>query len=234
MRVRVLHHDHSLKSLCWFLVAEQLRHTWFRSILTWDNMIGTLISSSTTSSTSSPRWVRWLILCWDAYIHTNKYELRYVVLLMIAVINCPELKSLREREIMREIEEHVMFEREIEIDRSLFDEFDDGDDASWDRQSLSHSKSCSNKRDSHSLSCHWMPLDWFLVVVVAHDNHRMTMKRSLMMIEEEQALADLEHQLVGKPHHRALGQVSNHEHHQHSSLEGAILVDASHVHKSMV
>ena len=30
---------------------------------------------------------------------------------------------------MREIEEHVMFEREIEIDRSLFDEFDD-DDAS--------------------------------------------------------------------------------------------------------
>jgi len=26
---------------------------------------------------------------------------------------------------MREIEEHVMFEREIEIDRSHFDEFDD-------------------------------------------------------------------------------------------------------------
>ena len=30
---------------------------------------------------------------------------------------------------MREIEEHVMFEREREIDRSHFDEFDD-DDAS--------------------------------------------------------------------------------------------------------
>jgi len=55
-----------------------------------------------------------------------------------------------------------------------------------------------------------------------------------MMIEEEQALADLEHQLVGKPHHRALGQVSNHEHHQYSSLEGAILADASHVRKSMM
>jgi len=80
-----------------------------------------------------------------------------------------------------------------------------------------------------------MSIDGFLVVVVfAHDNHRMTMMRSLMMIEEEQALADLEHQLVGKPHHRALGQVSNHEHHQYSSLEGAILADASHVHKSMM
>jgi len=48
-----------------------------------------------------------------------------------------------------------------------------------------------------------------------------------MMIEVEQALADLEHQLVGKPHHRALAQVSNHEHHQYSSPEGAILADAS-------
>ena len=151
MRVRVLHHDRSLKILCWFLVAEQLRHTWFRSILTWCNMIGTLISSTL-------RWVRWLILCWDAYIHTNKYELRYVVLLMIVVINCTELKSLREE---WEIEEHVMFEREREIDRSHFDEFDD-DDASWDHQSLSHSKSCSNKRDSHSLSCLWMLIDWLI------------------------------------------------------------------------
>jgi len=139
----------------------------------------------------------------------------------------------REGEIMREIEEHVMFERERLrlIDLTLMSLM-----VMMPHEIINlYIQRAAPTRETLTLFLAFeLLIDWFLVVVVAHDNHRTMMMRSLMMIEEEQALADLEHQLVGKPHHRALGQVSNHEHHQYSFLECAILADASHIHKSMM